>query len=599
MKKIFLPILLCGFAWAQNPNSANYPTSVPSLPVASPAAQSTLNGAMDASQTTATVANASGFRTPVIIAIGSERIYCLTKSTNQFTSCTRGFDGTTAATHPNSASVTGQIPSYLLNQMSAELMSIGSRGTILWTSGAGTPVAACTAPGLRNLSAYTNTSTGELWLCTASNSWTKLRTPADTVPPGGTTGQIQVNGGTSLTGADPQGSGPKVQMAAGTPGTAGTVNVYDSAGNVIGGGCSISGSAITCGSLTESHAISFPELSANGANKFSLYGADIQSADGCVVLPVGPSSTGQVMQDSGSTATMTDGSVCRVLSWATLSGSGTVTSINVSAPAPLTASGGPVISTGTVALAWATGQPSGKVVGTCGSATTFGSCSLVPGDLPQLVAANMPAYTGDVAASAGSTSTALATVNPNTGSCGDATHSCQVSLDGKGRVTSATAVTITGGGGGGGGVGNPYSQTFTCSSSPTSIMAATHLQGLYPILKFRDANNLPTAAGLTTLAANGDVTVACGNLSVGLTVYISGAVGSAANAAAVFASATSPVVVQDQHGFGNTNLEVQTWDSQTPRQLMAADTTSIDATNFSVTLSFATAQAGLAVIAQR
>lgn len=41
----------------------------------------------------------------------------------------------------------------------------------------------------------------------------------------------------------------------------------------------------------------------------------------------------------------------------------------------------------------------------------------------------------------------LATVNSNIGPCGDATHVCQVTLNGKGLATSATAVAITGGSG--------------------------------------------------------------------------------------------------------------------------------------------------------
>lgn len=57
--------------------------------------------------------------------------------------------------------------------------------------------------------------------------------------------------------------------------------------------------------------------------------------------------------------------------------------------------------------------------------------------------------TGDVTASGpGAAAATLATVNSNVGSCGDATHVCQVTLNAKGLTTTATAVAITGGGGG-------------------------------------------------------------------------------------------------------------------------------------------------------
>lgn len=57
----------------------------------------------------------------------------------------------------------------------------------------------------------------------------------------------------------------------------------------------------------------------------------------------------------------------------------------------------------------------------------------------------LPALTGDITSS--SCATTLATVNVNTGACGDSTHVCQVTLNGKGLATAASAVAISGGGG--------------------------------------------------------------------------------------------------------------------------------------------------------
>ena len=56
----------------------------------------------------------------------------------------------------------------------------------------------------------------------------------------------------------------------------------------------------------------------------------------------------------------------------------------------------------------------------------------------------MTQLTGDVtAAGSGSVATTLATVNSAPGSCGDATHVCQVTTNGKGLTTAQTAVAIT------------------------------------------------------------------------------------------------------------------------------------------------------------
>ena len=89
-----------------------------------------------------------------------------------------------------------------------------------------------------------------------------------------------------------------------------------------------------------------------------------------------------------------------------------VTSVGLATPSWLAVTGSPVTTTGTLTIAAATGQTSHQVIGTCGSAATFGPCALVAGDLPMislstgvsgtLQAAQEPAHTGDVTNSAGS-----------------------------------------------------------------------------------------------------------------------------------------------------------------------------------------------------
>jgi hypothetical protein len=72
--------------------------------------------------------------------------------------------------------------------------------------------------------------------------------------------------------------------------------------------------------------------------------------------------------------------------------------------------------------------------------TTIPSSATLMTTATALVAAQEPAHTGDATNSAGSLVMTLATVNGAPGSCGDATHVCQVTTNGKGLVTSQSAV---------------------------------------------------------------------------------------------------------------------------------------------------------------
>lgn len=93
--------------------------------------------------------------------------------------------------------------------------------------------------------------------------------------------------------------------------------------------------------------------------------------------------------------------------------------------------------------------------GTCGDAThvcqfTTNGKGLVTGQSALAVTAvnAITQLTGDVTAGPGTGSRAatLATVNSGPGSCGDATHVCQVTTNGKGLVTAQTTVSISAGG---------------------------------------------------------------------------------------------------------------------------------------------------------
>jgi hypothetical protein len=63
-------------------------------------------------------------------------------------------------------------------------------------------------------------------------------------------------------------------------------------------------------------------------------------------------------------------------------------------------------------------------------------------------AATLPTVTGDVSIVSGTTTSTLATVNSGPGLCGDSTHVCQVTTNGKGLVTGQSAVAIAAGGSG-------------------------------------------------------------------------------------------------------------------------------------------------------
>jgi hypothetical protein len=88
-----------------------------------------------------------------------------------------------------------------------------------------------------------------------------------------------------------------------------------------------------------------------------------------------------------------------------------------------------------------------------------------------LATAQEPAHSGDVTNPAGSLAMTLATVNGSPGSCGDATHVCQVTTNSKGLVTSQNAVSIDAGGN-----ANLAQTTTAFSATPTFIRIANIME---------------------------------------------------------------------------------------------------------------------------
>ncbi|MBV9267616.1 MAG: hypothetical protein JO061_15720 [Acidobacteriaceae bacterium] len=87
--------------------------------------------------------------------------------------------------------------------------------------------------------------------------------------------------------------------------------------------------------------------------------------------------------------------------------------------------------------------PTGTVVGTTDTQTLLNkSIDASEINTGTLSTARMPALSGDVSTSAGSTTATLATVNSSPGSYGDASHTVQLTVDSKGRVTGISQLGI-------------------------------------------------------------------------------------------------------------------------------------------------------------
>lgn len=119
-------------------------------------------------------------------------------------------------------------------------------------------------------------------------------------------------------------------------------------------------------------------------------------------------------------------------------GSGTVTSVALTAPAWLSVSGSPITTAGTLALTAATGQTANQFLATPNGSTGAASLrAIVAGDIPQLTATQMPAFTGDVTTSAGSVATTI-----GTNAVGNSKLAQMLTLTIKGNNTGGTATPL-------------------------------------------------------------------------------------------------------------------------------------------------------------
>ena len=91
----------------------------------------TLNGDINSSVTTVTVASTTGFEDSGTITIGEENITYTGKSTTQFTGCTRGTDSTSAASHTNGDAVVRASKWYNITRSSGAYSATADEG---WTA---------------------------------------------------------------------------------------------------------------------------------------------------------------------------------------------------------------------------------------------------------------------------------------------------------------------------------------------------------------------------------------------------------------------------------------------------------------------------------
>lgn len=148
-----------------------------------------------------------------------------------------------------------------------------------------------------------------------------------------------------------------------------------------------------------------------GAAKYVGFKAGVVGVSVIWTLPTADGSAGQVLQTDGSGA----------LSWLTASGSGTVTSVALTAPSEITVTGSPITISGTFALTWANQTTNKVFAAPNGSTGTPSFRLLAAADIPALpyvtsVALSMPSIfsvSGSPVTSSGTLTAALNTQSAN------------------------------------------------------------------------------------------------------------------------------------------------------------------------------------------
>lgn len=126
-------LLMCGLVHGQV-----FPAAVATdadLLVARNLASSYLSGSLNSSATSFTITSGTKFGDNMVVAIDTELIFCTTKSTNTMSGCTRGFDGTVAASHVNGSNARGLIVAKHHNAVATEVEAIEAWAAAISTCG--------------------------------------------------------------------------------------------------------------------------------------------------------------------------------------------------------------------------------------------------------------------------------------------------------------------------------------------------------------------------------------------------------------------------------------------------------------------------------
>jgi hypothetical protein len=132
MKKLILFISFVSVGISQN--TPAYPTRIATttdIPLASENFTTSLSAAMSIGASSISVVSTTGASVPIILYIdpnttSAESIMCVSKTSNSFTVCTPGFNGSTQRSHNSGAVVSNNVSPYYVNQLAAEVISIES-----------------------------------------------------------------------------------------------------------------------------------------------------------------------------------------------------------------------------------------------------------------------------------------------------------------------------------------------------------------------------------------------------------------------------------------------------------------------------------------